>query len=150
MGLAALALILFPAAIARLFTPDPAVVSMSAHLLVIAAFFQLFDGMQTVATGALRGAGDTRTPMLTHLVCYWVFGLPVGAWLCFRGGMGAPGLWIGFTLALILIGLVLLFAWQRRTMRFVEFVRNRRPAFRSDRDDVAVPETMARGGLEQS
>jgi len=72
--------------IARLFSPDPNVIRVGASLLVVAAAFQLFDGIQTVATGALRGTGDTQTPMLANLVAYWFIGLPLGCVLCFRLG----------------------------------------------------------------
>src|SRR5205085_10044930 len=57
---------------------------LAAALLQIAAFFQFFDGLQVVASGALRGVGDTRTPLWSHLTGYWLIGLPLGAWLCFR------------------------------------------------------------------
>ncbi len=114
MSCAALAFLLVPQDIARIFTPDAAVVKAGASLLVVAAFFQLFDGLQVVATGALRGAGDTRTPMICHLLGYWFLGLPLGYFLCFRRGWGAAGLWIGLCVALILIGLVLLLVWRRR------------------------------------
>lgn len=113
MFVAALSLWLIPAAIARLFTPDVNVIRIAAGLLAIAAFFQLFDGIQAVATGALRGAGDTRTAMLTHITCYWLIGLPLGYALAFPAGWGAAGLWIGLSTALILIGMVLLLAWTR-------------------------------------
>jgi len=116
MTLAGIVLLLFPHAIARLYTPDPVVIKNTVILLAAGAAFQLFDGIQTVATGALRGAGDTRTPMLCHFTAYWIVGLPLGAWLCFQRGWGAFGLWSGLSLALILIGIVLLFAW-RRTVR---------------------------------
>jgi len=116
MTVAGIALLLFPRAIARLYTPDAAIIRSTVLLLAAGAAFQLFDGIQTVATGALRGAGDTRTPMLCHFTAYWIIGLPLGAWLCFRKNMGAFGLWAGLSLALILIGIVLLFAW-RRTVR---------------------------------
>jgi MATE family multidrug resistance protein len=82
---------------------------------MIAAFFQLFDGLQTVATGALRGAGDTHTAMICHLLAYWGLGLPLGYYLCFSRGWGANGLWIGLALALIVIGLILVLAWRRKT-----------------------------------
>jgi MATE family multidrug resistance protein len=114
MTIAGVVLLVFPYWIARMYTPDAIVISATASLLAAGAAFQLFDGIQTVATGALRGAGDTRTPMLCHFTAYWVIGLPLGAWLCFRRGMGALGLWLGLSLALILIGIVLLYVWRRR------------------------------------
>ena len=111
------ALLLFPRWIARMYTPDETVIHSTILLLAAGAAFQLFDGIQTVATGALRGAGDTRTPMFCHFTAYWIIGLPLGAWLCFCRGWGAFGLWSGLSLALILIGVVLLFAWRRAVRR---------------------------------
>ena len=119
MTLAGIALLVFPRGIARLFTPDAAIIRSTVYLLAAGAAFQLFDGIQTVATGALRGAGDTRTPMFCHFTAYWVIGLPLGAWLCFSRGWGAFGLWAGLSLALILIGIVLLFAWRRRVRHLI-------------------------------
>ena len=107
-------LLVIPRWIARAYTPDPAIIRSTIALLAAGAAFQLFDGLQTVATGALRGLGDTRTPMLCHFTAYWIIGLPLGAWLCFRRGWGAFGLWAGLSLALILIGVVLLMVWQYR------------------------------------
>jgi len=117
MSAAALALLFAPHFIARLFTPDSGIIAAGVLLLRVAAFFQLFDGFQVVATGALRGAGDTRTPMLCHFAGYWLIGLPVGALLCFRFGLGAPGLWIGLSTGLILIGIVLVAFWRRTVIR---------------------------------
>jgi MATE family multidrug resistance protein len=114
MTIAGIVLLVFPRGIARLFTPDAAIIRSTVYLLAAGAAFQLFDGIQTVATGALRGAGDTRTPMFCHFTAYWIIGLPLGSWLCFSRGWGAFGLWSGLSLALILIGIVLLFAWRRR------------------------------------
>jgi MATE family multidrug resistance protein len=107
-------LLVVPRWIARAYTPDPAIIQSTIALLAAGAAFQLFDGIQTVATGALRGLGDTRTPMLCHFTAYWIIGLPLGAWLCFRLRWGAFGLWAGLSLALILIGIVLLLVWQWR------------------------------------
>jgi MATE family multidrug resistance protein len=107
-----------PKLIIRVYTPDETVIASAGTLLFVAAFFQLFDGMQTVATGALRGAGDTRTAMLCHLIYYWALGLPVGAYLCFKAGFGAAGLWAGLSLALILIGSTLLYFWRRKERAF--------------------------------
>lgn len=113
MSAAAVALLWVPHLIARLFTPDLEVIAAGVVLLRVAAFFQLFDGFQVVATGALRGAGDTRTPMLCHFAGYWAIGLPLGAILCFHYGLGAPGLWMGLSAGLILIGMVLVGFWAR-------------------------------------
>lgn len=117
MTAAAIVLLLVPRQIARIYTPDPAIVRATVTLLAFGAAFQLCDGVQTVATGALRGAGDTRTPMLCHLLGYWAIGLPIGAFLCFRLHWGVPGLWSGLSLALILIGVVLLGVWRRKIGR---------------------------------
>jgi len=124
MTLAGVALVVFPRSIARIYTPDAAVIRTTVLLLAAGAAFQLFDGIQTVATGALRGAGDTRTPMYCHFTAYWIIGLPLGAWLCFRRGLGAFGLWAGLSLALILIGIVLLFAWRRTVRRLSLSLQN--------------------------
>jgi len=119
MALCSALLLLFPRSIARMYTPDETVIRTTVLLLAAGAAFQLFDGLQTVATGALRGAGDTRTPMLCHFTAYWIIGLPLGAWLCFRRGWGAFGLWSGLSLALILIGIVLLQAWRRAVSKLM-------------------------------
>lgn len=111
MSAAAVVLLTVPEWIARLFTPEVAVIAMTATILRIAAFFQLFDGLQIVVTGSLRGAGDTRTPMVCHFIGYWVIGLPLGAMLCFERGLGARGLWMGLSAGLIAIGLVLTAIW---------------------------------------
>lgn len=113
MSAAAVVLLAVPEWIARVFTPDAAVIATAATILRVAAFFQLFDGLQIVVTGSLRGAGDTRTPMVCHLIGYWVIGLPLGAMLCFSHGLGAPGLWIGLSTGLIAIGVVLTAFWWR-------------------------------------
>jgi len=105
-----------PTLIARLFTPDPSVIRVGAQLLLVAAAFQLFDGLQTVATGALRGAADTRTPMLANFLAYWLVGLPVGYVLCFRLGWGALGIWIGLCGGLMMIGSALLITWHKKKL----------------------------------
>ena len=80
----------------------------------------MFDGLQVVATGALRGTGDTRTPMLANLVAYWFIGLPMGYLLGFKLRWGALGVWIGLCVGLMIIGSALLLAWHRRLgARFV-------------------------------
>jgi MATE family multidrug resistance protein len=107
-----------PAVIARVFSPDPAVVRLGARLLLVAAAFQLFDGIQVVTTGALRGAGDTKTAMFANFIAYWLIGIPFGCFLCFYLDWGALGIWIGLCVGLMIIGAALLAVW--RNKRFAE------------------------------
>ena len=116
MACSGLLFVSIPTWIARLFSPDPVVIRTGARLLLVAAAFQLFDGLQTVATGALRGSGDTRTPMLANFVAYWLIGLPVGYLLCFKLGWGAVGIWIGLCGGLMIIGSALLLTWHGRKL----------------------------------
>jgi multidrug resistance protein, MATE family len=117
MGSAGVALALAPRAIMRLYTGDAAVVAGGVILLRLAALFQLFDGFQVVAMGALRGLGDTRSPMLANLLGYWAIGMPITWVLCFRSGWGAAGIWVGLSASLILIGSALVVVWARRSAR---------------------------------
>jgi MATE family multidrug resistance protein len=119
MATMSIALLVLPRYIALLYTSDPVVIRAATTLLAAGAAFQLFDGIQTVSTGALRGTGDTRTPMMCHFSGYWLLGLPLGTWLCFRRHWGALGLWVGLSFALILIGILLLTFWRRRVRHFL-------------------------------
>lgn len=85
-----------------LYIEDVAVIELTAALLIIAAFFQLSDGIQVVCAGALRGLQDVKVPSILIFVAYWVIALPLGYWLAFPLGLGATGIWIG-----LLIGLTL-------------------------------------------
>ncbi len=114
MACAGVVFVLAPRAILGLFTMDPAVTRIGVSLLLVAAVFQLFDGLQGVATGVLRGFGDTRTPMLCNLAGHWLVGLPFGYLLCFGIGWGVVGLWVGLSIGLILVAVVLVTVWWLR------------------------------------
>ena len=107
-----------PRTLIGLFAPGPDVLALGASLLLIAAVFQLFDGLQAVATGILRGLGDTRTAMTVNLVGHWLLGLPVGYVLTFVLGMGVAGLSIGLSTGLIVCGVVLTWVWSRRIAHY--------------------------------
>jgi MATE family multidrug resistance protein len=113
MFMAGILFVSVPHLLARVFTFDPVVIEAASTLLLIAAAFQLFDGIQIVSTGALRGIGETRIPMLANLVAYWLVGLPVGALLGFKLRWGAPGFWIGLCIGLIIVAASLLRHWHR-------------------------------------
>jgi MATE family multidrug resistance protein len=69
-----------------------------------------------VTTGALRGAGDTKTPMYANFIGYWVIGLPLGCVLAFPLGWGALGIWIGLCCGLMIVGSALLYTWHRKRL----------------------------------
>jgi MATE family multidrug resistance protein len=116
MAIAALAFLTMPRALALLFVRDPATVATAASLIFIAGIFQLFDGVQAVATGILRGTGDTRIPMLLHLLAFWGVGIPLCLWLAFPAGFGPQGVWWGYVGALVCAATIQLFRvrWRLR------------------------------------
>ena len=114
-GVVGVSFIVAPMPMLRVFTDDPNLLSIGVRLLLIAAAFQLFDGPQAVATGVLRGVGDTRTPMVMNVVGHWVLGFPVGWALCFRYGWGVIGLWVGLSIGLTFVAVVLTVAWRRKS-----------------------------------
>ena len=120
MACASVVFLLIPGRLMRLFTVDVTVVDIGVTLLFVAAIFQIFDGLQGVLTGALRGLGDTRTPMFLNLAGHWAFGLPLGYTICFVWGYGVVGLWIGLSAGLIVVSLLLLTVWGRRITQLRE------------------------------
>ena len=117
MLVAAVVFLIAPRALIALYTHDPQVMAVGPALLWLASAFQVFDGIQTVCTGALRGLGETRMPMFANFVGYWILGLPLGLTLCFVLHWGIYGTWIGLTIALIVIALALLVRWRRDSGR---------------------------------
>ncbi len=106
---------LLPLQIAALYTSDPALIAGAGSLLVLAALFQLSDGVQVAAMGALRGLKDTQMPMLIAAFSYWGVGMPAGWLLCFQGGMGIGGMWVGLILGLTFAAVLLTARFHLRT-----------------------------------
>jgi len=97
-----------PALLASAYVREPGVIALAATLIPLAGVFQLFDGVQAVAGGALRGAADTRAAMIANIIGFWGIGLPIGLTLAFREGLGPRGLWWGLVIGLAAVAAVLL------------------------------------------
>jgi len=116
MATTAALFLLVPTELARLYTNVPEVIRIAVLLIPIAGVFQVFDGLQVVSAGILRGMGDTRAPMLINIAGFWLCGLPVSLYLAFTLDYGAPGLWWGLVVGLGAVAafLLLRIAWQLR------------------------------------
>lgn len=110
----------FPHTIARLYTPDQAVIELAAQLLLLAAVFQVADGMQAAAAGALRGLKDTRLPMIYSILSYWVIGMTIGWWLTFRQDFGPHGMWYGMIAGLTVAAILMCSRFLRRTRMLIQ------------------------------
>jgi MATE family multidrug resistance protein len=121
MGACGLLFYIFRHALGAAFAPrDPGVAEIGAQLLAIAAVFSVADGVQTVAAGALRGAGDTRAAFVLNLVAHWGIGLPVALLLGLVWGLGARGLWWGLTAGLVAVAIGLVVRFEQRVRRPLE------------------------------
>jgi MATE family multidrug resistance protein len=114
MCASAVVMLALPTLIARLYSDNAAVIALAASLIPIAGVFQVFDGVQVVSIGILRGVADTRAPMIVAVVGFWLVGIPVSAALGFGLDAGAPGLWWGLTAGLAMVAAILLWRVQRR------------------------------------
>lgn len=123
MTVAAVVFVGFPGALASLFLDDTETVAIAGSLIVIAGVFQVFDGIQGVCTGVLRGAADTRVPMLLHLGGFWGIGAPLGLVLAFRAGLGPRGVWLGYLGSLVVVAAAQLLRVRWRLSRPIERLR---------------------------
>jgi MATE family multidrug resistance protein len=117
MALMAVLLIAAPGVLARLYTSDPGVIAFAVLLLPIAGVFQVFDGLQVVAIGVLRGLGDTQVPVIVNIIGFWCIGIPVSVWLGFGLGYGAVGLWWGLVAGLVMVAVFLILRVKQRESR---------------------------------
>ncbi|MBN2597654.1 MAG: MATE family efflux transporter, partial [Marinifilaceae bacterium] len=125
MGLCGVAFLILRHQLPYIFTNDPLVIAQAASLLMVAALFQLFDGMQVVCLGILRGFADVKAPMFIAGFSYLAIGLPTSYLCAFTFGLGAEGIWYGFLAGLISAGILLAFRI-RKKIREVEGLKNAR------------------------
>ena len=91
----------------KVFSSDLQIVNLASKLLIIAALFQLFDGIQVTIVGILRGLEDFKIPTLISLVGYWIIALPLAYWLAFILKLETVGVWIGLLVSLIFAAIIL-------------------------------------------
>jgi multidrug resistance protein, MATE family len=97
-----------------------AVLAMGGQMILLAALFQMFDGAQVVAAGALRGLKDTRAALVAGIIAYWGLGMPIGAGLAFGAKYGPVGLWWGFVGGLVAISILLSIRFSQRTAHMIQ------------------------------
>jgi MATE family multidrug resistance protein len=132
MSLTATIFLLVPGVLAGLYTTDAAVLAVAVSLIPVAGVFQVFDGLQAVGAGVLRGLGDTRAPMLINILGFWLLGMPVSIYLGFYAGLGPRGLWWGFVAGLGAVAFLLLYRIRdrlRHTLNRVVLDRVPGPAY---------------------
>ncbi len=120
MAIFALIFLTFRNYLPLLYIQDLEVVQVATNLIVIAAIFQLSDGIQVVGLGALRGLSDVKVPTLVTLVAYWVIGLPLGYLLAFPLGMNEIGIWVGLLTGLSITAVLLLHRFQQLSLRLLK------------------------------
>jgi len=101
----------------HIFNDNPAVIAMSAYLLLFAALFQISDSTQAVSAGLLRGIKDVKVPTIFIGIAYWAIGIPVGCLLAFYFEMGAAGIWTGFIVGLTFSAAFLSFRFKKMAVR---------------------------------
>lgn len=102
-----------------IYTEDQSVINIAAQLLIIAGFFQLFDGTQVVGLGVLRGLGDVNVPTIITFIAYWIIGIPLGYLLGIKLNLGVNGIWYGLTIGLLTASVLLFFRFQKRTRMLI-------------------------------
>lgn len=119
MALSGLGFVLLRAWLPTLFIDDMQVIQAATGLLIIAAFFQVFDGVQVVSLGILRGLQDVRIPTLATFVAYWVIGLPSGYLMAFVFDFGINGVWYGLSLGLGIVAISMFWRFDHLTKKLL-------------------------------
>ncbi len=121
MSISAICFILFRETLPIFFNKESGVIRLSSSLLIVAAFFQLSDGMQVVGLGALRGMKDVKIPTVITLVAYWIIGLPMSYVFAFIFGYGVVGVWYGLSLGLTIAALLLFLRFNYVSKKYTLF-----------------------------
>ncbi|WP_424963061.1 MATE family efflux transporter [Ekhidna sp.] len=121
MAICGLTFILLRNVLPALYIEDSAVRTTAASLLVIAAAFQISDGIQAVGLGVLRGLTDVRIPTIVTFIAYWLIAIPIGYWFAFHGGYGVQGMWYGLSLGLTISGILHIWRFNRLSKK-IKFV----------------------------
>lgn len=119
MGCAGLSFVIFRNFLPQLYIDDPAVLTVAAQLLILAALFQLSDGIQVVGHGILRGMTDVTIPMFIAVVAYWGIGIPTSYLLAFEAGWGVQGIWAGFVAGLSVAALAFTIRFNKLSRRMI-------------------------------
>jgi MATE family multidrug resistance protein len=120
MAVSGVVLFFLATPILRAFTQEESVIVIARQLILMAAFFQIFDGAQVVATGSLRGAGNTRASLIANFIGHWLIGLPIGLMLCFWMHWNALGIWVGLVIGLATVATILTVFWRHLSPSLVQ------------------------------
>jgi len=112
--------IVFKDFIPLIYINDDRVIKVVSNLLIIAALFQIFDGMQASSIGALRGLSDVKFPAYIIFAAYWIIGVPLGAFLTFYLKWDVYGIWSSFVFSLIFVGVLMAYRFHKLSKKFIK------------------------------
>jgi MATE family multidrug resistance protein len=115
MAIAATVFISLRTFLPSLYIDSQEVISLASVLLIVAALFQLSDGLQATYLGILRGLMDVKIPMVFTFLAYWILGIPAGYLLSFTFNLGAVGVWIGLLIGLTSIAIFLMVRFNKKS-----------------------------------
>ena len=104
-----------------LYINDIEVINLASSLLIVAAFFQIFDGVQATSAGVLRGLTDVKIPLFIIFISYWIIGIPLGYILGFKIKLGAVGIWIGLLTGLFVVAFLLTLRFNKQSRKQINF-----------------------------
>lgn len=120
MVLSGIAMYLWPEVLLRVFSSDEALITTAITLMVPAALFQIFDGLQVGAAGGLRGIGKVKTPLYSNLVGHYLVGLPLALYLAYEAEYGVWGIWCGLAAGLFSVSIINIWRWLIDSQRLSE------------------------------